>query len=109
MFYLVAHYELNNNDLLSYLIRSDSRFFSKKESQFELETVFLDFLKNQLPGAKTTEHRIELFSKLRNKLLPLVNHPQEKIYFKYFDFISWLESKIQGQSFQDILQKKNKE
>ena len=105
MFYLVAHYELNNNDLVSYLVRSDSRFFSKKESQFEIETVFLDFLKSQLPAAKTPAQRTETFQKLRDKLVPLVNQPQDKMYFKYFDFIGWLDSKIKGLPLSEVLGK----
>ena len=39
--------------------------------------------------------------------MPLVNHPQEKMYFKYFDFIAWLDSKIKGLPLNEVLTKKS--
>jgi tetratricopeptide (TPR) repeat protein len=107
MFYLVAHYESNNNDLIASLIRSDYRFLSKKANTFELEVLFLDFLKNILPKSKSPAHKIEILKELKKKFIPLMNHPQERIYFKYFDFVSWLDSKILDKPFSEVVKKYN--
>jgi hypothetical protein len=105
MFYLISHYESNNNDLISSLVRSDYRLLSKKDHAFELETLFLDFLKAKLPGLKLPAQKIEALRELKKKLAPLMNHPQERIYFKYFDFVSWLDSKILSRPFRDVVKK----
>ena len=103
IFYLVAQYESHNTDLIPYLVRSDARFFSKKQNAYELETVFLDFLKNKITKAKTDAQRIEFFRELKKKFTPLVNHPQERAYFKYFDFIKWIDGVIEGQPYGNMI------
>lgn len=106
LFYLVVHYESHNNDLIPYLIQSNYRFLSKKSSMYELEVVFLDTLKSKISRSKTEEQKIAAFKEMKKKFIPLMNHPQEKSFFKYFDFISWIDSKIQNKTYQEILQSK---
>lgn len=108
IFYLVSHYQSGNNALISSLVRSDQRALSKKDNIFEVEELLLDFLKNSLLKVKSGASETEKLTALKKKLVPLMDHPQERQYFKYFDFVSWLDSKIAGRSFMEIMQKNSR-
>jgi hypothetical protein len=49
---------------------------------------------------------LEKFNLLKGQLLELENSDYEKRAFIYFDIISWLESKIEKRSVQEIIQGK---
>jgi len=46
------------------------------------------------------------FEQLKQKLIQLERNPLERRPFLYLDIISWLESKLAGQSVQEIVQRK---
>ncbi|MCF6240803.1 MAG: hypothetical protein L3J74_05595, partial [Bacteroidales bacterium] len=48
----------------------------------------------------------QAFIDLKKDLLPLRSNPYEKRAFLYFDIISWLESKIENRSNQEIIREK---
>lgn len=108
LFFLIVHYESQNNELIPYLIQSGYRFFTQKMQAYELETTFLDHLKFKISRAKTREDRIAAFRELKKKFTPLVNRPHERAYFKYFDFLSWIEGRIREKSYAEILQSRKK-
>ena len=60
--------------------------------------VFINSSKQQLIAA---------FEELKEKLLTLTTDLLEKIVLEYFDYISWLESKIKNRNFSDIVKEKN--
>ena len=47
---------------------------------------------------------MEGFRELKEELEILAEDEYEKGAFEYFDFISWLESKIQGSDFEEVVQ-----
>ena len=49
---------------------------------------------------------IDGYKKLQNKLEQLFNDPYEHRVQTYFDWISWLESKIEGKLFAEIVREK---
>jgi hypothetical protein len=105
---LVCHYELGNFDVIKYYIISTYRFLSKKDDLHFFQKFILVFLKN-LNTNLSNKDLIDRFQKLKTQLLPLVNSAYEKRAFIYFDIISWLESKIEKKSVQEIIQDKFKE
>ena len=46
------------------------------------------------------------FLDLKSELLPLTKNLYEKRSFIYFDIISWLESKIEGRTVQEVIREK---
>jgi hypothetical protein len=104
---LIVHYELGNDELLQYLIKSVYKFLIRRERLYKFETVILNFLR-KLPGMKSNEDFIENLSLLRKEMITLYKDPQEKNVFIYFDFISWVESKIGNTTFETIVKKKLK-
>ncbi len=99
IFYLLVHFELQNFELMPYLIKSTYRFLLKTERLSPFQNAFLGFLRQFL--------KKEFDRKLLRNLFILFKQDAEKIFknksgdqaFEQFDYISWLESKIENKSF----------
>ncbi len=102
---LVAHYELENMDVIDYYIRSTYRFLAKKYDLRMYQQYILRFLKG-LNNTKIDEDISHKFKDLRTQLLTLRDKPYEKRAFIYFDIISWLESKIESKKVGEIIHDK---
>ncbi len=101
---LVTHFELGNDELVEYQVRSTYRFLSKMDNLQEVQRYILDFLRRL--GRIDPDELPREFMRLRDKLVTLESNPFEKRAFLYLDIISWLESKIQGRPVQDIIHEK---
>ena len=102
---LIIHYELGNDDLLEYIVKSTYRFLSKGKRLFKVESIILQFLK-KYPNWISSKEMLNGFQELYDELILLVDDEFEKRAFEYFDFISWLESKIEKESFETIVKRK---
>lgn len=101
---LISHYELKNIDLVDYYIRSTYRFLITKNDLYLFQKIIMKFLRKL--SKITTDQLPEAFVELREQLLPLSEKFYERRPFIYFDIISWLESKIQKRSVQEVIQEK---
>ncbi len=104
---LVCYSELGNTDLLEFNIRSTYRYFKKKKELGNYQKYILDFIRN-LFVSNANQNLKKEYQNLKNKLISLENKKFEKRAFMYFDIISWLESKIESKSVQDIIKEKVK-
>lgn len=102
---LFIHYELGNDKLLEYIVKSTYRFLLKRKRLFKVESVILRFLK-KYPNWITNQELLKGFSELKEELQLLADDEYEKRAFEYFDFISWLESKIQNRDFETVIREK---
>jgi hypothetical protein len=103
---LLIHYELGNTDLLPYLIRSTYRYLYKRKSLYRFEAVVLSFIRKKLPGTASRKELLHAFAALKKEIVKLSRDPFGQTALEYFDFISWLESKISGRRFSDIVREK---
>lgn len=103
---LICHYELGNQDVIDYYVRSTYRFLLKKKNLQLYQKSILNFLRRLGSVKLSNEEIINRFQILRTQLLPLESNPYEKRAFIYFDIISWLESKIENRPVQDIIREK---
>lgn len=102
MFALILHFELGNYELLPGLSRSSLRWISKNTSLEHFEKLFIDFFKIDFSVINNREVQMNEFKQLRRKLKLLVNKSQ---YWSASYYFSWLDSRIQGRPFIDILSK----
>lgn len=107
IFQLIIHYELSSErDFMISLFKSVYRFLYKRERLYKFEVAVMGFIKqNMLKEVGRKEMRIQ-FRKLKISLEALEKDPYEKHALEYFDYISWLESKISGRSFADVVRAK---
>ena len=100
---LVAHFELGNDVLVEYQIKSVYRFLIKMGDLHGVQKEILNFLR-LLP--MTRNELVKAFKILHAKLVKLSLLPYEKRPFLYLDLISWLESKIENKSVQEVIRGK---
>jgi len=98
---LIAHFEMENFDLLEYLVKNTYRFLSKMEDLHRTQKEMLFFLR-RLPNTPENELN-NAFKLLLVELKKLRNDPYERRPFLYLDIISWLESKISGMPVQEVI------
>jgi len=104
MLNLITHFEMNNFDLIEYLVKNTYRFLSKMKDLHRVQKEVLLFLR-KLP-ATPQENLNDAFKTLLLKLKQLQKDPFEKRPSLYLDIISWLESKISGVTVQEIIRAK---
>jgi len=101
---LVAHFDLGNEEHVNYQVKSVIRFLSKTKEHEAMQIEILKFLK-RTTQMRSTNMSME-FSNLRDKLILLSKDKYQQRAFFYFDIISWLESKIQNRTIQEIISDK---
>ena len=104
LLHLLAHYELENFDIMDSLIKSVYRYMTKMETITVIEEEIFKFLRASF---KLT--RRELKPELE-KLLQKIKHLEKSRFetrsLAYLDIISWLESKVYAKPMSDIIQEK---
>jgi len=98
---LIIHSELKNDQLLPYAIKSTSRFLKNRNRTYRFEEIFLTYLKK---AAKTNNHfdYEELLHTIGDELDIISKDPFESVALEYFDFRSWLTSKIKKLPFSEV-------
>jgi len=104
LLHLISHYELGNYEIIEYLIKSVYRFMAKMQNLTVVEKEIFKFLQ-QAFHLNRTEIR-KSFIALRDKLKRYEASPHESRSFMYLDFISWLDSKIDGVPVQEVIRRK---
>jgi tetratricopeptide (TPR) repeat protein len=103
LFNLVIHFELKNNDLLEYTIKSTVRYLQKRMRDFPIEKLVIEQFKKLIRTQSQTDRRA-IFIDFKEQLSKLMKAPEDQIILKYFDFPAWLESKINGEHFEEVVQ-----
>lgn len=93
IFDLLIHFELTHFDLLEYRIKSAYRFLSKKKKLYEIEDLLLKSLR-KFALIPTKRELIILFHNLRRGLVELADDPLEGRVLELFDFVAWLDAKL---------------
>lgn len=102
---LLIHYELKNHELIEYIVKSTRRFLSNKNNLNKFEITVLNYMR-KLISASGEEEKNYIFNLWKKELRNIAEDILEIKVFEYFDFISWLESKIEGRKFQEIVKRK---
>jgi hypothetical protein len=106
---ILIHFELGNIDLIQSQVKSVYRYLEQKGKLYRFEDIMLSFFQNNIIETKTKPQQSVVFIELRNELLKLSTDNYEKKALGYFDFISWLDSKIKKRPLSEILKEKEKE
>jgi len=99
---IVIHYELGNYEIISSLIRSTNRFLTKVDRKFKVETSFLKFA-NKFLQEKYTPELETSFNKEIENLTHISETPFEKKAIEFFDLISWLKTKTENRTMEEIM------
>ena len=102
---LLFHFELGNKLLMESLLRSATRFMQKKNRLFDLERRFIQLF-SALLRAPSARAQQAAFQRLRADWPALTGLPGAAALLQTFDLDAWLESKIQGLPFGEIVRRK---
>jgi tetratricopeptide (TPR) repeat protein len=104
LLHLIAHYELDNLQLVEHLIKSVYRFLSKMESLDAVLTQIFEFLKKSL--SSNPQDVKKSFVELRNKLEIISTRKYNRRSYQYLDIVSWLDSKIENIAVEEVIRRK---
>ncbi len=96
--HLIICYEKQDEELIEYAFKSVYRYLSKKGQLYKFETAILLFVR-KMPKLTSEKLVNEAFRSLKKEIEALLKDPMEKRVLTYFDFIAWLESKIENKPF----------
>jgi len=93
MLNLIIHYEMGNTVLLESLIKNTYRYLKRKNQVYEFEKTLLQFFQQIVKEIDKKSLAIA-HQELKTAIEEFREQPSEKILLEYFDFTSWIESKI---------------
>jgi hypothetical protein len=105
---LILYYELKYHDILEYELRSTYRFLSKQKNLYKFDQIVLQFIRKNVSLYNRDKIK-KVMEQTRNSLVKLSKVKTEQQTLSYFDFISWLDSKIENRRFTDLVKEKVKE
>jgi hypothetical protein len=104
LLHLLAHYELDNEEIIESLIKSVYRFMAKRENLSVIEEAMFRFLRRSF-RVSASQLKPEL-----EKFLHTIKHLEKNRFqtrtFAYLDIISWVESKVYEKSMSVIIHEK---
>ncbi len=98
---LVAHFELGNDDLVEYQLKSTYRYLNKYGDLQKVQECIMQSIRKAMMTHKSEV--IPLFEELKNQLEEVFDDPYEQRPLLYLDLLSWLKSKISGQLVEEII------
>jgi len=103
---LVAHYELGNDELVEYQLKSTYRYLIKYGDLQQVQEQIIQFIRKSvyMKRSEMTEHFVEL----KDNLVKIFDDPYEGRPLLYLDLISWLTSRIENAPVEQIIQKRQK-
>ncbi|MCB9257326.1 MAG: phage tail tape measure protein [Chitinophagales bacterium] len=100
---ILAHYELGNEQLLSYSINNLRKFQKRRKLLFPLEALILSAIASLIKLPKS--ERKERYRQFKEDLLLLQGEENEKTMLRNFDYLAWVDSKLHQLSFTEAYQK----
>jgi hypothetical protein len=104
LLFIMAHFDLKNYDLLEYLITNTSRFINRMRDPSQLQKASIRFFR-QLVTTPPADYPKRML-KFREQLAALKTDPYEKRSFVFLDVESWVESKIQQKTLQQVVKER---
>lgn len=101
---IIVHYELKNISILMNELDASSKYIRELENNMG-EKLLLKYLK-LLIDCMDKKEETSCLNKLKDELIAIESNPKEALSISYFDFLSWVESKIENKPLQDILKAK---
>ena len=95
---LVIHLELNNDRFLPYALNSTKRYLKNRNRIYRFEELFLKLI-GQMSKADNIFDLQEKLEPVEKELAELKKDPKEEVVFEYFDFHTWIQTKIKRESF----------
>ena len=101
---MLAHLEVKDYDHIEYCLKPTSNFLVRNEKFHLLEKALLEFFSTLIHPEKRRKMK-ELYLQLQKELEMIAKHPTQKNALHYFDFLSWVRSKIDQTTMEEAVKK----
>ena len=105
---LIIRFEKGDYDTIPVLIKSTHRYFHESNRSYRFEITLLDFLKKHSTKKSDLKELETDLIFLKKELEKILENPYEKQAMEYFDFIPWIESKLERKTLAEVIRKKPK-
>jgi|GEM_PF-2284211 len=102
---LILYYELQYFDLLEYELRSTYRYIIKEKNPYKFDQAVFSFIRRTVSVYDKAKIR-KAMEQTRTDLVKISKIKTEQQTISYFDFISWLSSKIENKKFADLVRQR---
>lgn len=102
---LILHLELDNDRFLPYAINSTKRYLKNRNRIYAFEELFLKLI-TQMSKSSDFFDLEERLIPIEKELVKLKEDPKEQVVFEYFDFLTWVQSKLKRKTFLELKSKK---
>lgn len=103
---LLVHSEMGNFDLLHTQLNKSKRFLLKNNHFSPFEKTMHYFFEKEYPAITSKNEKTKAFERLERKLKLLYRKQLVPENFHFFDYFSWIKSKIYNRPFLDVLKEK---
>ena len=69
---------------------------------YEFETTFIKCFKKLIKTSRNAQKASTVFMEMKKELQLLVRDENERVALEYFDYITWVEAKLQNQSYGEL-------
>lgn len=105
---LILHLELKNNQLIPYTIKNTQRYLKTRNRFYPFEQIILRFISGfNKTGMDFSEQNA--WTNLYRELSELQKTEDYQVISEYFDFETWVKSKITNQRFDELIRIKRAE
>ncbi len=98
---MITYFDAGDVEATESAVRGMYRFLKRKKKVSEFEETLLQFLR-KLPGISDRTLMRAAFAELHDALAALRDTPEGRMRLRQFDFLTWLQAKIQGRSFREL-------
>ena len=97
---LINYYEMGKFDMIDYILNSTQRFLKINDRYYKTEKAMLSFFKKA-----AMQHTVDIaeVEKLKTTLQQIFSDEEEASLLFLFDFIAWVDSKILGLPFAQVV------
>ena len=104
---VIAYFEVKDHGMLAYAAKHFLRIISKSAAKYKFEKIFVESLL-KLYKAGSGKEKVQLYGKLKDSIQAYSVMKDFNQSFHYFDFLEWIEAKIQAKPMAEILSAKSK-
>ncbi|MBK8552976.1 MAG: hypothetical protein IPL53_18700 [Ignavibacteria bacterium] len=98
---------MGNYVLMESIMKSTLRYLSNKNKLNKFELITLNYMR-KLINANIDDDKMFIFNEWKKELNTISDDILEIKAYEYFDFMSWLESKLGKKSFAEVVRAKKK-
>ncbi len=105
MLNLMAHIDAGKLDSVPYALRNTGRFLATRARDHRFERALLATVRGTLK-ARTPVALRSVYATFLEKIAPLEHDPFEQVVFDHMDPIAWVESKLTGRPFAELVRER---